>query len=252
MMRTAVIIAFLFSACAAMASEFDSPWHSPESPFIIDAYHANSIDWDLLATEPRVVAIIHKATIGSNKIDPGYHSRKREAQKRGYLWGSYHLGVAGNPEKQADHYINTVKPAANELIALDLESLDSRKFMNANEAIRFINRVKQRLGRYPVVYANHRCARIISQKFRDTVFAHTPLWYANFTNRVDDFPTGVWSSYTLWQFSSEILTQKAIPGTKPDMDINVFNGFEKDLRAQWPLVRSAAEKTRTASATQKR
>ena len=242
-MRIAVLIVSFFSACAAMASEFDHPWKNPESAIVIDAYYANSIDWELLATEPRVVAIIHKATIGSKKMDPGYRSRKMEAGKRGYLWGSYHLGVAGNPEKQADYYINTVKPAANELIALDLEDLNSARFMNANEAIRFIKQVKKRLGRYPVVYANHRNAKIISEKLKHPVFANTPLWYANFRGSVNHFPTGVWPSYTLWQFSSEILTQKAIPGTKFDMDVNVFNGSINDLKAKWPLTRSAQGKT---------
>jgi len=240
--QTAVLIVFFFSACAAMASEFDHPWNHPESAIVIDAYYANSIDWNLLATEPKVVGIIHKATIGSKKIDPGYHSRKMEAKERGYLWGSYHLGVAGNPEKQADYYINTVKPAANELIALDLEDLNSPRLMNANEAIRFIKQVKKRLGRYPVLYANHTSATIISEKFKNTVFAKTPLWYAKFAGSVNNFPTGPWSSYTLWQFSSEILTQKAIPGTKADMDVNVFNGSKDDLKAKWPLTRSAPRK----------
>ena len=243
-MRTAILIVYFFSACAAMASELDHPWNNPESAIVIDAYYANSIDWNLLATEPRVAAIIHKATIGSKKIDPSYRSRKMEAKKRGYLWGSYHLGVAGNPEKQADYYIDTVKPAENELIALDLEALNSTRFMNANEAIRFIKQVKKRTGRYPVLYINHRSATIISEKFKNTVFAHTPLWYANFVGSVHDFPTGVWSSYTLWQFSSEILTQKAVPGTKADMDVNVFNGSRDDLKAKWPLIRSAPRKTR--------
>ena len=242
-MRLAVLIISFFSACTAMASEFDHPWNNPKSGIVIDAYYANSIDWNQLATEPRVVAIIHKATIGSKQLDPGYLSRKKEAKKRGYLWGSYHMGLAGNPEKQADHYINTVKPAANELIALDLEALDSTKHMNANEAIRFIKQVKKRVGRYPVVYANHRSARIISEKFKNTVFEHTPLWYAKFAGRVNDFPTGTWSSYTLWQFSSEILTQKTIPGTQADMDVNVFNGSMDDLKAKWPFTRSTPGKT---------
>ena len=244
-MRTAVLIMSFFCACAAMASEFDHPWHNPKNAIVIDAYYANSIDWDLLATEPRVVGIIHKATIGSKKIDPGYLTRKREAKKRGYLWGSYHMGIAGNPEKQADYYINTVKPAANELIALDLENLNSTRHMNAHEAIRFIKQVNKRLGRYPVVYSNHSTATTISEKFRNTVFAKTPLWYAKFSGRVNDFPVGAWSSYTLWQFSSEILTQKAIPGTQADIDVNVFNGTRDDLRAKWPLTVSAPCKTRS-------
>jgi len=226
-----------------MAAEFDHPWKTPETAMVIDAYCENEIDWKLLATEPRVVGVIHKATTGARKVDPKYRSRRLEAKQLGYLWGSYHLGLAGHPERQADYYIKTVQPEPNELIALDLESLKSKKFMNASEAIRFIKRVKQRLGRYPVVYANFRDTAIITEKFRNTEFANTPLWYANFKDSIRNFPTDLWPSYALWQFSCEILNQYAIPGTKPDIDVNVFNGSVEDLKAKWPLTRRSPQST---------
>lgn len=192
-----------------------------------------------LGTEPRVVAIIHKATIGTSKLDPAYLARKQEARKRGYLWGSYHWGVSGNPEQQADFYLDTVKPDKDELIALDLEDANSKTLMNAEQALRFIRRVKKKTGRYPVLYTNHASAQLISTKFKNTEFAHTPLWYARFKSAITGFPTGLWQSYTFWQFSSEIRAQKLIPGTKPDMDINVYNGSVEDLKIKWPLTKSA-------------
>lgn len=158
--------------------------------------------------------MIHKATIGTTRLDPGYTRRKEEALRRGYLWGSYHWGVAGDPAKQADFYIDTVKPQADELMALDLEDAQSTTLMNGDEAIVFINRVKERTGRYQVLYTNHSSAKLISARYKDSVFVHTPLWYACFKAKVSDFPTGVWPSYTLWQFSSEIKPQLPAPGTK--------------------------------------
>src|SRR5262249_835021 len=221
----------------SVASEFRPTWNDPKVPLLIDSYLANSIEWDKLKTEPRVVAIIHKSTIGTSEIDPAYQSRKAEAKERGYLWGSYHWGVAGNPKEQADFYLDTVKPAEDELIALDLEDVTSRTLMNADEALVFINRINEKLGRYPVLYTNHKSARILSSKFNGTASANAPLWYARFKSNVTDFPAGLWPTYTLWQFSSEILFQKAIPGTKKDMDVNVFNGTIEDIRSQWPLTR---------------
>jgi hypothetical protein len=111
--------------------------------------------------------------------------------------------------------------------------------MNADEALRFIKRVKERTGRYPVLYTNHASARLLSDKFKGTEFAETPLWYARFKSDVADFPTGLWQSYALWQFSSEKFFQVAVPGVKPDMDINVFNGTVDDLKSNWPLTRGA-------------
>jgi len=236
-MRVSFLIAGFLATWSAMASEFERPWVSPAAPLILDCYHANAIDWNQLATEPRVVAIIHKATTGSRKLDPQYLARRREAASRGYLWGSYHLGLRGNPERQADHYLRSVQPAENELLALDLEDVTSTRYMNAAEAVRFIKRVKQRTGRYPVLYVNARSARVITENHRHPVFTKTPLWYARFAGNLDPFPPGPWPSYTLWQFSSEILTQQAIPGTAYDMDVNVFNGTMDELKARWPLTK---------------
>ena len=232
-----IAICLLTLPLVSFASEFQQPWNDPNVPLLIDPYHANSIEWEKLKTEPRVVAIIHKSTIGTSEIDPAYQSRKAEAKERGYLWGSYHWGVAGDPEKQADFYLDSVKPEDDELIALDLEDATSKTLMNADEALVFIKRIKEKSGRYPVLYTNHASAKIISLKFKGTEFANAPLWYARFKNNITDFPTGLWPTYALWQFSSEVLFQKAIPGTKKDMDVNVFNGTIEDIKSQWPLTR---------------
>lgn len=222
-----------------MTTEFDHPWNDAKRALLIDPYHGNSIDWNQLSTEPRVVAIIHKATRGTKELDSAYISRKQEARGRGYLWGSYHWGVTGKPEEQADHYIDTVAPGDDELISLDLEDATSSTLMNADEALRFVKRVNERIGRYPVLYTNHASAKLISTTYKNTDFAKMPLWYARFKGVVTDFPVGVWSSYTIWQFSSEILGQMAIPGVKADMDVNVFNGTVEQLKAVWPLTKSA-------------
>lgn len=237
-MRIVALVFGLALSMGAPAGEFDHPWKDPKAALIIDPFFDNPIEWEKLSSEKRVVAVIHKATIGTDEIDPAYFERKREAKRRGYLWGSYHWGLPGNPAKQADFYIDTVKPAADELIALDLEDVASPKFMNASEALVFIKRVKERLGRYPVLYTNHASAALISEKFRNTDFVNTPLWYARFIGKVDNFPTGVWPTYTLWQFSSEIKHQLRVAGTRRDMDINVFNGPVEKLKADWPLTKA--------------
>ncbi|SFM56783.1 glycoside hydrolase family 25 protein [Variovorax sp. OV329] len=223
---------------AAATGEFDRPWLHPDAALLLDPFADNTINWEKLKAETRVVAIIHKSTIGTTRIDSGYFARKAEARARGYLWGSYHWGVSGEPRKQADHYIDTVKPEADELIALDLEDANSKELMNADEALVFVRRIKERTGRHPVLYTNHASAKLISAEFANSDFAKTPLWYARFRASVSDFPAGVWPSYTLWQFSSEILPQLPIAGTRPDMDVNVYNGTVAQLKANWPLTRA--------------
>src|SRR6266852_3158084 len=141
-------------AVFAQSPDFNEPWKNPKIAIAIDPFEGNTIDWDQLATDKRVVAIIHRATIG-DRADRKYAERRDEAKKRGYKWGAYHFGKPGDPIKQADFFLDTVKPTPDDLIALDLESTDGSKYMSFDEAQVFIKRVKEKTGRYPLIYANN-------------------------------------------------------------------------------------------------
>jgi len=228
---------------SAQSPEFNEPWKNARVALAIDPYEGNDIDWEALATDKRVVAIIHRATIG-DRVDRKYAARRDEAKKRGYKWGAYHFGKPGDPIKQADFFLDTVKPDKDELIALDLESEDATRHMSFDEARVFINRIKQKTGRYPFVYANNEVTRVISDKYgADDIFAKTPLWYARFKRNVTDFPQGTWTTYTIWQFSSEQNCSAAnrpaclytVPGTEYDMDVDVYNGTIEELKSRWPF-----------------
>src|SRR5258705_7523382 len=115
------MISYRSSAVLAQSVEFNEPWKNPQIALAIDPYEGNEIDWQKLGTDARVVAIIHRATTG-DRADRKYAERRDEAKKRGYKWGAYHLGKPGEPLKQADFFLETVKPEADDLLALDLES----------------------------------------------------------------------------------------------------------------------------------
>ena len=201
MKRLCLITALIF-ACSSLTSfaqspEFNEPWKNPKIAIAIDPFEGNDINWDLLATDQRVVAIIHRATIG-DRVDRKYAERKIEAKKRGYQWGAYHFGKPGDPIKQADFFLDTVKPDKDDLIALDLESEDASKHMSFDDARVFIKRIKEKTGRYPLIYANNLVTKAITEQYgADDVFAKTHLWYARFKRSVTDFPLGTWKTYTL-------------------------------------------------------
>jgi len=246
MKRTATLLfSVVLSALTAFAQspEFSEPWKNPKIAIAIDPFEGNDIDWDQLATDARVVAIIHRATIG-DRVDKKYAERKIEAKKRGYKWGAYHLGKPGDPIKQADFFLDTVKPDLDDLIALDLESPDATKFMSFDEALTFIKRIREKTGRFPFVYANNLVTKAITAQYgADEVFAKTHLWYARFKPTVTDFPAGTWKTYTIWQFSSELNCHAenrsaclyTVPGTEYDMDVDVYNGTIEELRSKWPF-----------------
>jgi lysozyme len=241
------LLTVVMVSCSAFAQspEFTEPWKNPTIALAIDPYEQNDIDWNKLATEKRVVAIIHRATIG-DRMDRKYAERREEAKKRGYKWGAYHFGRPGDPIKQADFFLKTVRPADDELIALDLESLNEDKNMSLEEARVFIKRIQEKTGRYPLIYANNEVTKAILEKYgADDLFSKTHLWYARFKRNVTDFPSGTWKTYTVWQFSSEqncSSTNRAaclytVPGTEYDMDLDVFNGTIEELRSKWPFER---------------
>jgi GH25 family lysozyme M1 (1,4-beta-N-acetylmuramidase) len=230
-----IAVATILTSCQEkFQKKLHEPWSDSRNVLVIDAYHQNTLDWQQLSQATRVVGIIHKATQGFS-IDPQYHVRKTEAKKRGYLWGSYHLGVSGDPEKQAEFYLRTIQPNKDEVLALDLESVKGSRYMSIAEAERFIQRIYKKTGRYPLVYGNHRVIAEISKQGSESVFSQTPLWYARFRKNIPDFPGGTWPSYTLWQFSSELNVQIRIPGTRKDIDVNIFYGTRDDIKKHWPF-----------------
>ena len=245
LMFAAAIVLQSFVFGFAQNGEFDSPWRDERIAIVIDPFQGNEIVWNKVAQDTRVVGVIHRATFGDRR-DTKYAARKTEALQRGYKWGSYHLGRPGNPIVQADFYLDIVRPTADEVIALDIESLNPATDMSLENAGKFIQRIREKTGRYPMFYANQAVVKQISDTYgRNEVFAKTPLWYARFKSRVTDFPTQTWGSYTLWQFSSEINCQSAhpenclyrVPGTRTDMDVNVYRGTVEELKANWPFKR---------------
>ena len=247
MIRTLLLVSSLV-ACSpfstrAQSPEFNEPWKNPNIALAIDPFEGNSIDWDQLATDKRVVAIIHRATIG-DRVDRKYAERKLEAKQRGYKWGAYHFGKPGDPIKQADFFLETVKPEADDLIALDLDGTDPAQHMSIDEARIFIKRVKEKTGHYMFIYANNLVTKAIAEQYDDDeLFAKTHLWYARFKKSITDFPAGIWKTYTLWQFSSEVNCNPldrsqclyTVPGTEYDMDIDVYNGTVEAFRINWPF-----------------
>jgi GH25 family lysozyme M1 (1,4-beta-N-acetylmuramidase) len=240
-----------FISHVSAATEFDRPWFDAKRAIILDPYHANSLDLEQVRTDPRVLALIHKATEGTSHSDRKYAERRTEAKVNGFLWGSYHLLTTANTLAQVDYYLSIVGVHADETYALDVECLVSIggcaspsyavSVVQIKEALRLI---KSRIGHFPLLYTNGSVkSKLATELSVDTEFESVKLWYARFrTNIAPFFPDSMWDSYTIWQFSSEINCNPAprgcpyrVPGTAADMDVNVFPGDASALRAAWPI-----------------
>lgn len=220
---------------------YNAPWTRTDTQIIIDAYSGNGIDWDKMATDKRVTAVIHRSSIGLT-VDSAYKSREKIAKARGYLWGAYHLGKSGDPIEQAKLFLKTIGNAPDTLMFLDLEDTSASNMMNIPNAKKFLDYVYQQTGKMPVVYANHSVTLALTAAMKsDSIFQKTRLWYARFRSTLPDFPSALWPTYFLWQFSSELNCSKTggclynVPGTSFDMDVNVFYGNRKALAYEWSL-----------------
>ena len=67
--------------CFAQADEFREPWNR-KAAIALDPFQGNAIDWDRVATAPKVVAVIHRATIGGRK-DSKYGKENRKPRGEG-------------------------------------------------------------------------------------------------------------------------------------------------------------------------
>lgn len=260
----AALAAAWLPACA-MASDFSEPWKRPDRAIVIDAYEYNPIDWREMSKDKRIVGFIAK---GSDGMPPAYRCTGDETERRlcsalwkryavakelfqsrrhiatdlGLEWGAYHLGRPGNPEAQADHFLDFSEPGPDDLIALDIEENDPTKWMSLEDAEIFARRIRQRVGRYPVLYTNGTTAQhIADNRSRYPILSRLPLWYARYKPEIGThFPKGHWQSYALWQFASQSNCNARrcpyrVPGTRFDIDVNVASMSAEDLRKAWPF-----------------
>jgi GH25 family lysozyme M1 (1,4-beta-N-acetylmuramidase) len=249
---------------AAAASDFSAPWDNGRA-LVIDAYEYNSIDWNALSSDKRIVGFINKASDG---LPPPYscsgddtevrlckalwkrhavarelfQTRKVVAKALGLKWGAYHLARPGNPVEQADNFVDFADPGPDDLLALDIEDNDPTKWMSLEDAEEFVRQLHRRVGRFPLLYTNGATARHIAEnRGRYRLLSRLPLWYARYKPEISaHFPKGNWRSYALWQFSAQANCGRRscpyrAPGTPMDIDVNVAPMSGEELRAAWPF-----------------
>jgi GH25 family lysozyme M1 (1,4-beta-N-acetylmuramidase) len=253
-----------FAAGPAKANPLNEPWLDQSRAIVIDAYEHNAINWVEMTADKRITAFIGKASDGDGEpwtcSDPEvttevcrlkfrryfvaqelYQTRRALAKALGLKWGSYHLGRKGDPVAQADHYLASAKPSPDEVMALDIEGLDD-KWMSLADAGRFVERIHEKTGRYPMLYVNGSVARHIAvNRGQHRLLSRLPLWYARFNTEIEGhFPKGNWDAYAMWQFSATPNCNKRrcpyrVPGAPTDIDVNVADMAPDALRKAWPF-----------------
>ena len=132
---------------AAADSPYNEPW-TTDRAIVLDGYEHNIFNLEEIASDERVTAFIHKASDGlpAKYLCKGqeteralcrktwqryavskelYQTRRAFAKSLGLKWGAYHLGRPGDPIEQAEHFLEYADPQDDDLLAIDIEGLDT-------------------------------------------------------------------------------------------------------------------------------
>jgi lysozyme len=195
----------------------------------------------------QIVGVIHEATFPRFNQDTRYSERARAAASAGLLWGAYHFGDATDPARQADHFLNVVAaraPGSSALLVLDFEKNDHYPggTMSLDQAAAFVERVRQRTGRYPGVYAGeNRIKSIVNgspgSAASKSILAKCWLWVANY--HYQPKATSPWAAWTFWQYTGDGICD--LPRSLYPIGVanirkaerNMFAGSPSGLRSFW-------------------
>ena len=201
-----------------------------------------------------VAGVIHEATFPYLKQDPRYFERQRAALEAGLLWGAYHFGDATNPIAQADHFLDAVrtvrlddpaKPRPGVLLVLDFEKNGHYPggSMSVAQAVAFVERIKERTGKYPGLYGSENRLRQMLYG-RGVTSAHRQiltncwLWIANY--HAEPRNTAPWSAWYMWQYCGDgkcdLRPRNMFPRSVANIrkaERNIFRGDTVTLQAFW-------------------
>ena len=164
--------------------------------------------------------VIHEATFPRLQRDAKYYERQDAATEAGLLWGAYHFGDGTNPIEQADHFLNavaagrlSVRPEesgkrSGVLLVLDFEKNNHYPggTMSVGQAVAFVQRIKERTGKYPGLYCSEYRLRQMLYGPRATsaqrqILANCWLWIANYHFQPRN--TAPWRTWDMWQYCGD-------------------------------------------------
>jgi lysozyme len=241
-LRAAVFI-FALPACAFAASN------------VVNLSHYDPMRPDFVTMRSEgIVGVIHEASYPRFDRDSQYAARQQAATRAGLLWGAYHFGDATDPVRQADHFLSVVSNAwaradplsrpAGILLVLDFEKNGHYPggTMRVDQAVAFVERIRERTGRYPGIYSGeYNVGRALNGPKVTTaqkrVLTNCWLWIANY--HYQPRATAPWSYWALWQYCGDGkcgLPRSSYPTSVANVrkaERNIFRGNRTALEDFW-------------------
>jgi lysozyme len=203
----------------------------PGTDSIIDLSHWNTINDFAEVKASGVSAVIHKASQGLGS-DPKFHGRALAFESIKVPVGAYHFGVqSSDPVEQADYLISV---AGKRILALDWE-WNNADTMTADQAFAFVNRVRNKTGRWPLIYTSAAFLATIPRLIGwrhfgvplvDTSMLNCDLWLTGFTPSPVIPQQWATKGYRIWQHGIG-----SCAGIQGQVDRDTFGGTAEELAA---------------------
>lgn len=202
--------------------------------FGIDISH-----WNKLLELDKPDFVIIKATEGVSFVDSKMLRNYKEVTEAGKIPGFYHFARPdknSNPEREAQHFLNTIPKEAigNCLLALDWEANALK--CNIQWARKWLDYVFSKTGVRPLFY----CQGSYTNKIQTILDGNYGLWVAHYKASTQGLAygekpkkgekptTGAYKTYAFWQFSSKNIY---------NCDCNVFNGTLNQLKKYCEVIK---------------
>jgi len=222
---------------------------------VVNLSHYDLMHPDFAAMKSEgIVGVIHEATYPRFDRDAQYAARQQAAARAGLLWGAYHYADATDPVRQADHFLSIVSGAwsqadpvsrpAGVLLVLDFEKNGHYPggTMRADQAVAFVERIRERTGEYPGLYSGEYHLRQVLNSPKVTAAQRAMLtkcwlWIANY--HYEPRATAPWDFWHLWQYCGDgkcDLPRAAYPISVANIrkaERNIFRGNRSALEDFW-------------------
>lgn len=181
------------------------------SLYVVDVFSGSS---DRIIEDPRANGVIVKATQGTGYVNPKCNHQTALAQSLGRKLGWYHYAGGGNPEAEADYFINNISNYVKKgLLVLDWEAYQNAAWGDTTWCQRFVNRVHERTGVWCLIYIQQSAIYQVANLVNDCGL--WCAWYASmnwhsWTVPSASFSIAPWQAMTGWQFTGD------------DMDRSIF------------------------------
>ena len=172
-------------------------------------------------------AVICKATEGTGYVNPYCDEHYQSAKAAGKLLGVYHYASGGNPEAEAEFFVNNVQGYLHEaILVLDWESGDNAAWGDSSWVARFCAHIVALTGINPMIYVQRSAAN------QCVGLGDYGIWlaeYPDYAARGWDayYPPNYSGDYAMHQFTSS----GAISGWSGPLDLSLFFGDENAWRA---------------------